>query len=52
MADIDLSSAKQRADSKSPGSIPVPIGTKAAVTGAACNISNLTPAERAAREDS
>ncbi len=50
MADIDLTSAKQRADSKSPGAVPVAIGTKAAVTGAACNISNLTAAQLAARE--
>ncbi len=52
MADIDLSSPKQRADSKSPGAVPVAIGTKAAVSGAAANISNLTPAQRAARDGS
>jgi hypothetical protein len=50
MTDLDLSNAQVRTDSKTPGMVPIEIGTMANVIGIACNIRGLTPAQRAARD--
>lgn len=50
MAEPDYNKPHDRANSKTPGMVPVAIGTKATVTAIACNISGLTPSQRAARD--
>jgi hypothetical protein len=50
VAQPDYSSPQARAASKSPGAVPIPIGTMANISAVACNISGLTPSQRAARD--
>ncbi len=49
MSEPDLNNAQHRSDSKTAYLSPA-IGTMATVTGVACNVSGITPAQRAARD--
>jgi hypothetical protein len=50
MSDSDLNEAQNRTASKTDYLTP-PVGTMANVGGIASNVSGITPAERAARDD-